>query len=312
MARFPDQKHGMAALIALAMCASGCDWMNKSDAPGAQSATELKAERDRRIRQACASGATYDRLKELAFDEAARIRNRDPRALDALAAASVVRMERPVVKSRDDDLNVTVCTGTFILELPPGAQNAFDGERRLTAEIEYAAQAAADASGMVYQMSGAEPIIYRLATVGGLPRGPIETVAAPPPIAAPAPQLAEASPIAPRPAPQAAPPRSVAPEPKAARTPDRPRSSASPSFNCNHARRRSERMVCSSAALAAKDRRMSSLFYSALADADGPTRRTLRSTRDQFLAHRDRCGSEACVLQAYDGRMREIQDIMSE
>ena len=100
------------------------------------------------------------------FDEAARIRNSDPRNLDPLAAAAVVRMEEPVVKSRDEELNVTVCTGRFILELPPGAENAFDGKRRLDAEVEYAAQAAVDGSGLVYQMDGAEPIIYRLATFG--------------------------------------------------------------------------------------------------------------------------------------------------
>ena len=56
---------------------------------------------------------------------------------------------------------------------------------------------------------------------------------------------------------------------------------------------------------------MSSLFYSALADADPTTRRELRRTRDRFLAYRDRCGSDACVAEAYDGRMDEIRDIMA-
>lgn len=104
MARFPIHGLGMAALLALALAASGCDWMDKKDAPGAKTEAELRAEREERIRQACASAATYDRLKELAFDEAARIRRQEPRALDALAAASVVRMEEPVVKSRDEEL----------------------------------------------------------------------------------------------------------------------------------------------------------------------------------------------------------------
>lgn len=71
-------------------------------------------------------------------------------------------------------------------------------------------------------------------------------------------------------------------------------------------------MVCSSSRLAALDRAMSSQFYSAMADADGRTRAELRRTRDRFLAYRESCGSEACVADAYQGRMREIGDIMSE
>ena len=283
------------ASLLLAGSLGGCDWMSKKDPPGEKSAAELKAEQTARIRRACASEATYDRLKELAFDEAARIRRQDPRALDALAEASVVRMEQPVAKSRDEALNVTVCTGRFILELPPGAENAFDGERRLTADIEYAAQAAADGSGLVYHMEGAEPIIYRLATVGGMPRpeaataGPPTTTAPPP--AQPAPEVAQAAPPSP---PRAAPP---------------PRTSASPSFNCARARSRSERKVCSSPDLAERDRRMSSIYYSALAESDGATRRRLRASRDRFLRYRENCPNAACIAQGYEDRIDEIRDI---
>jgi len=49
----------------------------------------------------------------------------------------------------------------------------------------------------------------------------------------------------------------------------------------------------------------------ALANADSRTRAELRRTRDRFLAYRERCGSEACVAEAYDGRMQEIRDIMA-
>jgi len=288
-----------------------CDWMDKKDAVGAKSAAELRAERDQRIRRACSSRSTYDRLKELAFDEAARIRNQDPRELDALAAASVVRMEDPVPKSRDEDLNVTVCRGRFILELPPGVENAFDGQRRLTADIEYAAQAAADGSGLVYHMEGAEPIIYRLATAAG---ASLRTAQVRPQQAAPAPapqpQSVPAQPE-PRglPAPQSE-PRSNAPQPKAkGAEPKQARTAGSPSFNCNYARTRSERMVCSSSTLAAKDRQMAALYYSTMANADVGTRAHLRRSRDAFLVRRERCGSEDCVLSIYDARIQEIRRI---
>jgi hypothetical protein len=301
---------------------------------------ELTEKQENRLRQACATSGTYDRLKEVVFEEAIRIRNSDPANLDTLATHSVVRMENPVVKSRDEDLNVTVCTGRFVLELPPGAEAGFGGQRRLFADIEYAAQASADGSGLVYQMNGAEPIIYKLAAFD-LQRQRMRA-----PGVQPGTELADAGaavPVAPAPAtaPAPAPARPPEPEPRVVQReapppPPRPRpveprpesrleprleprpepvratASARPSFNCRSARTRSERMVCSSDSLAARDRAMSSLFYSALADADPRTRAELRRTRDRFLAYRERCGSEACVAEAYDGRVQEIRDIMSE
>jgi uncharacterized protein len=89
-----------------------------------------------------------------------------------------------------------------------------------------------------------------------------------------------------------------------------PRRTSSPSFNCRYARTRGEIMVCDSDRLAAKDRRMSAQFYEALANGDARTRRQLRRTRDVFLGYRDRCQDEACVSQAYDGRIQEIRDIV--
>ena len=289
---------------------------------------ELPKKREK-LQDACASNATYARLKEVAFEEAVRIRNADPGNLDTLAAHSVVRMENPVVKSRDEELNVTVCTGRFVLELPPGSEAGFGGERRLVADIEYAAQSAADGSGLVYQMSGAEPIIYRLANFElrglrfeppGAPLDDSQMAEAPEPPSAPTedgpPPPEPGPPPAPEPQPRAAPKAPPAPRPAPVARPA-PReqqrtATARPSFNCRYARTRGEKMVCSSDRLAAKDRAMSSLFYSALADADPGTRAQLRRSRDRFLAYRDRCGNEGCVAEAYDGRMDEIRDIMAE
>ena len=55
---------------------------------------------------------------------------------------------------------------------------------------------------------------------------------------------------------------------------------------------------------------MSSLFFSALNDADPRTRTELQRTRNRFLNYRERCASEACISEAYDGRMQEIRDIV--
>lgn len=309
------------AFAAMLMTVSACDWMKKKDPPHEKSAKELAEERRERLRKACASEGTYDRLKELVFDEAARIRNSDPRNLDPLAAGSLVRMEDPLVKSRDEDLNVTVCTGRFILELPPGAENAFDGLRRVSADVEYSAQAAADGSGLVYQMDGAEPIIYRLATFGiaGQPLPKIVEVpqpsgapAAPPQVAVVQPGPAAAPPAAGSPAPAPAPKKAaeVPPAPpKGKAEPPVQRTAASPSFSCRYARTATERMVCGSPSLAAKDRQMASIYYAAMANADAPTRAHLRRSRDAFLTRRERCGSEDCVVAAYNSRIAEIRSI---
>ncbi len=276
----------------------GCDWMKKREAPAQKNKIELAAEQRERIRKACASDATYDRLKELVFDEAARIRKSDPRNLDPLAAAAVVRMEDPVVKSRDDGLNVTVCSGRFIIELPPGSENAFDGKRRLDAEVEYAAQAAVDGSGLVYQMDGAEPIIYRLATFG-LKGAPMPKIVAAEPASNPRPAIVPTSPPGSEPA--------AGPEPDS--PPPMTRVTVRPGFNCRYARTRSEKMICSSPRLAAQDRQMASLYYDLMAGADPATRAHLRRSRDAFLGRREQCRSENCVGSTYASRMAELRTI---
>lgn len=306
-----DFRKALMLAAGSAVLLGGCDWMKKKDPPQQQSKAELAAAQRERIRKACASEGTYDRLKELVFDEAARIRKSDPRNLDPLAAAAVVRMEDPVVKSRDEALNVTVCGGRFVLELPPGAENAFDGERRLTAEVEYAAQAALDGSGLVYQMDGAEPIIYRLATFGmnGRPMPKIVALPQPggPPVAPP--QAVEpAAPPTPKAPVEPVPP--IPPKVAAADAAAPPtRVTARPSFNCRYARTGTEKMICGSPRLAARDREMASLWYALMARSDPATRNHLRRSRDAFLGRRERCGSEGCVDAAYVSRMAELRRI---
>lgn len=156
---------GLALIIVLG--AGGCDRFKAktNDTTTTASPASTRLATQRRLQRTCASNATYDRLKVAMFEEAARVRGGRVDALDQLEAATLVRMESPVVKSRDEALNVTVCTGRFVLELPEGAVRAFNGERRLKADIEYSAQQAVDNSGLVYQMQGAEPIVYKLAAL---------------------------------------------------------------------------------------------------------------------------------------------------
>ena len=56
---------------------------------------------------------------------------------------------------------------------------------------------------------------------------------------------------------------------------------------------------------------MAAQFGSALSDADPEQRRLLTRTRDTFLRYRDQCTDNGCVAATYQGRMREIRDIMT-
>lgn len=294
-------RFGLAPIF-MAFALSGCDWMfpNTDPVPTASETARDQA-RAKRFQAACGSRETYDRLKQVVFDEAIRQGVRDAANLDLLASHAEVRMEDPVVKSRDEAMDVTVCTGRFILELPPGAERGFGGDRRLAANIEYSAQAAADGSGFVYQIKGAEGMVRRLAAFD------LKGQSYRPPVAAadPAAQSAhtELPDLPPPPA------RDAPPPPPAATPAPSTRAAAQPSFNCRYARSASEKMVCGSGELAALDREMSALFYAALESVGTAQRAELRRTRDRFLVNRERCDSEACVAQAYRDRMGEIRAI---
>jgi uncharacterized protein YecT (DUF1311 family) len=260
-------------------------------------------ERKKQIENACASNTTFQGLKRLVFDQAASRRTLERANFDILAAGAIVRMEDPVVRGRDETLDITHCSGRFILELPPGAEAAFNGDRRLMAETLYEVQAAADGSGPVYRTSGAEGIISRLAAFDMQGR----QLEAPP--AAPDTPLADPGslpPVAPEPSQAPSQPPSTSEEAVEAPT------TSNPSFDCRYARTRGELLVCGSDRLAAQDRNMAELYGAAMDDADGRTRRRLVRTRDAFLAYRDRCRDSACVTRTYEGRIREIRDIMSE
>lgn len=312
-------KLGLVLALLAAPMAAGCDKLaTKAGKANELSATEERA-RATRLKRACASQQTYASLKALVFDEAVRVRRAESLTLRQLADASVIRMEAPVATGRDPALNITVCEGRFILELPPGSSDVFDGDQRLQAEVEYSAQEAADGSGLVYQMKGAEPIVYRLAALDLSSPRPASatqvvqaetsaTVSTPTPLPTPVGPRTFANPAKPPPSPVANVPRQVSAA--RAETMPSPASTATrPSFNCRYARSRVEKSICASATLARYDRQMSSAFYSALARADAPTRAQLRASRDRFLGARDRCDSKPCITRSYVKRMAEIERI---
>ena len=160
------------------------------------------------------------------------------------------------------------------------------------------AQHAVHAGGEQQRVAAAAPepapAVERMAEGSGTPAAQT---------AAPAPESA---------APVAAPPPVPRPAPAKAPAQQQQRSAASPSFNCSYARTRSERMVCGSGALAAKDRQMAAIYYAAMANGDVGVRNHLRRSRDAFLRQRERCSTEACVANAYAARVAEIRRLAGE
>jgi uncharacterized protein len=62
--------------------------------------------------------------------------------------------------------------------------------------------------------------------------------------------------------------------------------------------------------LAALDVNMAAQYRRSLVAATPVQKQLLQTTRDRFLAYRDRCPNRQCIANAYVGRMREIRDIM--
>lgn len=292
---------GLLVLIAVAVMMTRSRSAQQDKLSDAQAAGAGATAPDQR----CASQATYDRIKLELFRRAAQVRTSDQAVFDRLAAYASVRMERPLLRSQDEELGTVRCTGRLSLDLPPGVA-VVGGRRMLAADVDYVLQPAADGSGDVVMLEGADPIIVPLATLAQTG----ETAAAssvPTAPAGPIPTDQPLPPIVGSPAPEPAAPAAI-PEP----APAPPAVGATrPSFNCRYARTRGEIAICRDAGLAALDRQMAAQFYRALRGADPRQRAMLTATRDSFLRFRDRCSTDACIAETYRGRIREIGDIMS-
>ncbi|MEO5808558.1 MAG: hypothetical protein ABIR51_00515, partial [Sphingomicrobium sp.] len=279
-----------AVLIAAPGCRKKADQDKLSDAQVAN-ATTAAADKPDRPDKNCGTQATYDSIKRELFRQAADTRGRDGATYDRLAAYATLIVDQPRLTGRDVDIGGVRCAAQLKLVLPPGVA-VTGGRRQLESEADYRVQPAADGNGNAVTLGGVDAIIVPLATLtktGSVP--------------AARPALAPTSPSY-----NAPPPPSAAPQP----APSPPQQvSANPSFNCRFARTRGELAVCASPGLAALDRQMTAHYVGALGIAEVDRRAVLRSTRDSFLAYRDRCSTDACIIDAYRGRMREIDDIMA-
>ena len=238
----------------------------------------------------CSGNRVVASLKSALFSEAAAARPTDAPVFQQIAAAAVARIENAALEGEDGDL--LQCSASFAINLPPGIVSA-GGRRNLMGNVDYSL---APGSGEV-TVRNAAGLISALAALqrsSGAITQPLGTDPLPLPDTEPQPDPAiePSEPLEPEPAPA-------------------PPTAARPSFNCGAARTRGERAVCSDPGLAALDRQMASQYQRAVSGAPADRQALLRQTRDRFLSFRDSCGSDACIADAYRGRMREISDIVA-
>lgn len=246
----------------------------------------------------CAGSQTYDLIKRELFRRAAQLRGSDQATFDRLSGYAVIRMDNPVMESQDSSMGAVNCAGSLSLDLPPGVA-VVGGRRTLMSDVDYTVTKAADGSGTVVLLRNADAIITPLATLAKVNQAPQQ-----------APAAAESNEATPETT-QTAPVTTQAPSSIANSTPAPLRPvGARPSFDCATARRPGEVAVCSNAGLAALDRQMAAQYSRAFALASPDQREMLRDSARRFYDFRDRCSTNACIADAYTGRMREISDIM--
>ncbi|HXH00538.1 MAG TPA: DnaJ domain-containing protein [Sphingomicrobium sp.] len=262
----------------------------------------------------CISRSAHDLVREQLVRRAGQFQRGNRRAFAQLAADSFVRIDSTLEASRDDTGTVN-CKALVVVLAPPGTQIAH-GRTRLAAEMDFSLSSAPDAKPALI-LANADPMARQLATLSRIPRltelgdtidvreqGLVPRLAAAP--SRPAPPDAIVRP------PETVSSRDISrvqeaasPVPKASRAP------IVASFNCNFAKRRGESAVCRNRNLAAVDRQLALFYGQSLGQSDAPKRAALIKSGERFIARRNACRSDACALNTYLGRMREVADIMA-
>lgn len=267
-------------------------WDNRPEAAENAAGNAVAQQEAPDLEKWCAAQATYDAIRGELFRRAAQVRGSDEQAYTRLADFALLRVNAPVVRGIDDQLQSVSCSGSAVLSLPPNVEVA-GGRRSLTGDIDYMIQPAADGTGNVVRLGNVDSIVVPLAT---LTRSNAPDNA---PLASPEVENSMNA-VAPATEPsQPAPAQPTAPQ------------QASPSFDCDHVGNNAEAAICSDAGLAALDRQMAADFNRGMSIGDARQRRLLERTRSRFLNFRNRCVTNQCIEQTYQSRIREIGDIMT-
>lgn len=222
----------------------------------------------------CESGIAHGQIKDMIFERAQQQYGGDPGPLDSLRKAVGVRMQYPMLRAVRQDVGRTDCGGHLVLDLPPSVHAAFDGRPALEADVEYAIQPAADGSGNVAQITGADQIIEQLAVAASLVGG----------------------------------------QGKAPAGGARPQGPFNPSFDCRGTLSNVERMICDDEQLAQLDRALAERYLALRRELPRPEWQLVSESQREFLRRRARCTNVACLNDAYSAqssfleRFGEVED----
>ncbi len=230
----------------------------------------------------CISRAAIDAIRDRVFDAAvAKVEEKEAVKLNSLRSAIAGRLENPVVSSHDPGLQRTECSGKIVFGLPPNTQRAFNGATKLSSDISFSTQPAADKSGLVVEAAGFESLVDDLVQ-GAQRKRVVRTGASTPAFdnmfeEPPKPQIREfGSEIEPA------------------------QATASPSFSCKPKLSRVEQMVCGDPDLAGQDQLMADAYRDAVDRTAPDARAQLESLRQRYLGQRNRCADAVCIAATYD------------
>lgn len=245
----------------------------------------------------CSSPAVTTLVRRAVFARAARLRPDHSTHLDSLVSGSRILSAGAVPIAGISASGVLQCEGVIAVDLPRGMVTS-QGAKTIEGSIGFALKPASQGAGPTVGLTSLGTLPATLSTIRRATSPPASTVQ----VAA---DRATDGPIGRR----AGPVEFSSLVGKVAPT-TRPAKQAfqNPSFSCHSARTQGALLVCNSAFLAALDREMAAL-YSSSAAANPAIVPLLRRSDNRFLARRDACSSERCVVSAYFAAIKEIQDI---
>lgn len=266
-----------------------------------------QSEEDTVVRTAdCSSPGVSNVVKRALFDGALRLRPDARTQLESLVGRSRILTAGAAPAAGVPTSGAVQCEAVIAIDLPPGLAT-WEGGRTIEGTISYVLKFASQGSGGTVGLTSVGSLPATLSRIKSTATH-AETVVAHVSVDRTINEGAAYNVSIPYQRPAALPRQVALPRP----APPLPRlmkqAYQTPSFSCHSARTQSARLVCNSAFLAALDRDMARL-YGSVAAASPSAVPLLRRTESRFLARRDACSTEACIVNGYFAVIREIQDI---
>lgn len=226
---------------------------------------------------ACDLSSSFGFLRDLAFARAATASPTHSADLGRLRRATRAAGEDVQSVSYDPASGRLECRVTLRLQLPASARPYFGGSGELIAPVRYWAQPQDDGEGYSIISEGLQPL--SAAILAASARFPV--------------------------VPDFGPALNAAPPPPLRRGPE-PKRDRKAGFSCRDAATPVEDLICGNDALAVADRTLSQRYFAARASMGSTAKARLLADQRRFLARRDKCRDEACLVGLYMARSAEL------